>query len=106
VNVSGEESKSGMEPEKVFDFIQQMKQFPHIEVIGLMTMAPLDSDAESARPVFRQLRELRDKLNAKEAQEQPIEHLSMGMSGDFEVAIEEGATWIRLGSILVGKEED
>ncbi|MCQ4086099.1 YggS family pyridoxal phosphate-dependent enzyme [Saccharibacillus sp. JS10] len=106
VNVSGEESKSGMEPENVFDFIGQMKQFPHIEVIGLMTMAPLDSDAESARPVFRQLRELRDELNAKGAQEQPIQHLSMGMSGDFEVAIEEGATWIRLGSILVGKEED
>ncbi|NGZ73886.1 YggS family pyridoxal phosphate-dependent enzyme [Saccharibacillus alkalitolerans] len=106
VNISGEDSKSGMPPEKAYDFVRQMQDYPHIEVIGLMTMAPLDSDAESARPVFRGLRELRDELNARGAQTEPIRHLSMGMSGDFEVAIEEGATWLRLGSILVGKEED
>lgn len=106
VNVSGEDTKAGLSPEKVFDFIRQLGEFPHIEVIGLMTMAPLDSDAESARPVFRGLRELRDDLNAHSVQAKPIEHLSMGMSGDFEVAVEEGATWVRLGSTLVGKEED
>ncbi|GGN96465.1 YggS family pyridoxal phosphate-dependent enzyme [Saccharibacillus kuerlensis] len=106
VNISGEDSKSGMPPEEVFDFVRQMRDYPHIEIVGLMTMAPLESDAEAARPVFRGLRELRDELNAGNVLPYPITHLSMGMSGDFEVAIEEGATWLRLGSILVGKEED
>ncbi|WP_172249810.1 YggS family pyridoxal phosphate-dependent enzyme [Saccharibacillus deserti] len=106
VNISGEDSKSGMPPEDVYDFVRKLREYPHLDIVGLMTMAPLDSDAEGARPVFRGLRELRDELNAREATEKPIEHLSMGMSGDFEVAIEEGATWLRLGSILVGKEED
>ena len=106
VNISGEASKSGMRPEEAFEFVRQVGQYSHIELIGLMTMAPLDGDAEAARPVFRGLRELRDELNARGALPKPLEHLSMGMSGDFEVAIEEGATWLRLGSILVGKEED
>ncbi|QDH19879.1 YggS family pyridoxal phosphate-dependent enzyme [Saccharibacillus brassicae] len=106
VNVSGEDSKSGMPPEEVYDFVRQLRDYSHLNVVGLMTMAPLDRDAEGARPTFRGLRELRDELNAREAWSAPIEHLSMGMSGDFEVAIEEGATWLRLGSILVGKEED
>ncbi|MDO3409217.1 YggS family pyridoxal phosphate-dependent enzyme [Saccharibacillus sp. CPCC 101409] len=106
VNISGEESKSGMLPEETFEFMRRMRDFPHIDAIGLMTMAPLDGEAEAARPVFRGLRELKDRLNASGEPAKPLEHLSMGMSGDFEVAIEEGATWVRLGSILVGKEED
>lgn len=106
VNVSGETSKTGMPPEDVYDFVRQLQDYSHLDVVGLMTMAPLGSDAEGARPVFRGLRELRDQLNARSVLAKPIEHLSMGMSGDFEVAIEEGATWLRLGSILVGKEED
>jgi len=67
-------------------------------------MAPYEAEPESTRPVFRRLRELRDELNREQALGYEVPHLSMGMSNDFEVAIEEGATWIRLGSILVGRE--
>ena len=69
-----------------------------------MTMAPYVENPEETRPVFRQLKELRDKLNEENRYREPIPHLSMGMSNDFEVAIEEGATWIRLGSVLVGND--
>jgi hypothetical protein len=68
-------------------------------------MAPYEVDVERTRPVFRGLRELRDRLNESSILDEPVVHLSMGMSNDFEVAIEEGATWVRLGSVLVGKEE-
>ncbi|CAM3574736.1 YggS family pyridoxal phosphate-dependent enzyme [Marinicrinis lubricantis] len=105
VNVSGEESKYGLEPDKLFDFAKQVRTIPNIEVVGLMTMAPFSEDAEEARPVFRGLRELRDELNRQAVFDTEIRHLSMGMSNDFEIAIEEGATWLRLGSILVGKDE-
>ncbi|WP_195572794.1 YggS family pyridoxal phosphate-dependent enzyme [Paenibacillus sp. 1001270B_150601_E10] len=104
VNVSGEESKQGLAPSEVADFLQQLKQYSHIQPIGLMTMAPFEAEPEETRPVFRGLRELRDELNRTCELEQPLTELSMGMSNDFEVAIEEGATWVRLGSILVGKE--
>jgi len=80
-----------------------LKQYPHLQIVGLMTMAPLEAEAEATRPVFRKLRELRDALNAERILPEPLRHLSMGMSGDFEVAIEEGATWVRLGTVLVGK---
>ena len=103
VNVSGEESKHGLSPQDVKPFLEKLKEFPHIQPYGYMTMAPYEAEPESTRPVFRGLRQLRDELN--QALSEPIEHLSMGMSNDFEVAIEEGATWVRLGSILVGKEE-
>lgn len=106
VNVSGEESKYGLEPEQLIPFVKALHSMPRLQVVGLMTMAPLTDEAEQTRPVFRGLRTLRDELNKLSITEQPIPHLSMGMSGDFEVAIEEGATWIRLGSILVGKEEE
>lgn len=69
-------------------------------------MAPIEDDPELTRPVFRGLRELRDRLNAQKITKEPLTELSMGMSGDFEVAIEEGATWVRLGTILVGKGEE
>jgi len=68
-----------------------------------MTMAPYESKAEETRPVFRGLRQLRDRLNSENVFSYEVKMLSMGMSNDFEVAIEEGATWIRLGSVLVGK---
>jgi pyridoxal phosphate enzyme (YggS family) len=104
VNISGEPSKYGLSPEDVIPFVNQLHAYPHVKVIGLMTMAPYADDPEAARPVFRGLRELRDELNEREILPERIQHLSMGMSGDFEVAIEEGATWLRLGSILIGKE--
>jgi len=105
VNVSGEASKHGLHPEEVPDFIRQLQPFTAVQPIGLMTMAPYTDEPEQTRPVFRGLRELRDDINRSAITEQPLTELSMGMSGDFEVAVEEGATWVRLGSVLVGKEE-
>ncbi|WEK52971.1 MAG: YggS family pyridoxal phosphate-dependent enzyme [Candidatus Cohnella colombiensis] len=105
VNVSGEQSKHGMSPEHVSDFIQQLATYPRIRLIGLMTMAPYESEPEETRPIFRALRQLRDQLNHDLALETPLKELSMGMSNDFEVAVEEGATMVRLGTVLVGKEE-
>lgn len=105
VNISGEESKYGLQPEQASSFLKDIQSFNNLKVIGLMTMAPHEEDPELTRPVFRGLRELRDDLNGQAFTAEPITELSMGMSNDFEVAIEEGATWVRLGSILVGKEE-
>lgn len=104
VNVSGEDSKHGIEPEQLPILLTEFKELPSLRIIGLMTMAPYETEAEETRPVFRALRELRDEMNKRELLSEPMTELSMGMSGDFEVAIEEGATWIRLGTILVGKE--
>src|SRR5690606_17556295 len=106
VNVSGEDSKQGIEPDQLTAFIDQLGQYSAIKPIGLMTMAPYEADPESTRPVFRALRELRDHIQSNSGGTSPIRELSMGMSNDFEVAIEEGATWIRLGTILVGEEEE
>jgi len=103
VNVSGEGSKQGVAPEELFAFAREVAQMQHIRVVGLMTMAPLEADAETTRPVFRGLRQLRDELNDRRIFPYPVPHLSMGMSNDYEVAIEEGATWVRLGSVLVGR---
>ncbi len=104
VNVSGEQSKYGLAPNELLSFAEEVQKLPHLHVVGLMTMAPYELETEATRPVFRSLRELRDKLNEARIFPYELKHLSMGMSGDFEVAIEEGATWVRLGSVLVGKE--
>ncbi len=106
INVSGEESKYGLPPQEAENFLKALQGMPHLQVVGLMTMAPEVDEPEETRPVFRGLRELRDRLNALELTAEPMKHLSMGMSGDFDIAVEEGATFVRLGSILVGKEED
>ncbi|MFD1772976.1 YggS family pyridoxal phosphate-dependent enzyme [Paenibacillus rhizophilus] len=106
VNISGEETKFGLNPDGVPDFLQEISKFDRLKVIGLMTMAPHEEDPEFTRPVFRGLRELRDKLNGLGLTAEPMTELSMGMSNDFEVAIEEGATWVRLGTVLVGHEEE
>lgn len=102
VNVSGEKSKSGMRPEEVEPTVRHiLANCPRLTLEGLMTMAPFSEDPEDARPYFRRLREMRDELQSKLAVGLP--RLSMGMSGDFEVAVEEGATWVRLGSVLFGE---
>lgn len=106
VNVSGEQTKHGLDPQQLIPFAKELGVYPGIRVCGLMTMAPYEAEAEATRPVFRGLREWRDRLNDTGVLREPIEHLSMGMSNDFEVAIEEGATWIRLGTVLVGKEDE
>lgn len=104
VNVSGEESKYGLAPDKLLEFAGELRAFEHLRIVGLMTMAPYEAEPEATRPVFRGLRELRDRLNREGVLGYEAPHLSMGMSNDFEVAIEEGATWVRLGSSLVGRE--
>jgi len=102
VNVSGEDSKHGLEPEDVADFIDQLKQYDKVKIVGLMTMAPHVEDENEVRKIFKQLATLRDDIKAKQLSHAPCDYLSMGMSNDYEIAIEEGATHIRIGSILVG----
>lgn len=105
VNVSGEATKHGLQPDELIGFTRSVSAMTSIEIAGLMTMAPHEDDPELTRPVFRGLRELRDKLNEAAVLPYEVRGLSMGMSNDYEVAVEEGATWVRLGSILAGQEE-
>lgn len=100
VNVAGESSKFGYAPDRVLGELKQLNALSKIEVHGLMTVAPYAPDPEKVRPVFRRLREL--KGQCEDILGAPLAHKSMGMSGDFEVAVEEGATMIRLGSALLG----
>ena len=102
VNVSGEKSKNGMKPEDVGPTIAHIRETcGRITLEGLMTMAPFSENPEEARPYFRKLRELRDVCEREYGVVLP--RLSMGMSGDYEVAVEEGATWVRLGTVLFGE---
>jgi pyridoxal phosphate enzyme (YggS family) len=98
VNTSGEESKHGWTPEQVFRDADSIAACQQIPIVGLMTMAEWGTTAETARPSFRRLREVRDDLRRKTGL--ALGELSMGMSGDFEAAIEEGATMVRIGSAL------
>jgi len=100
VNVSGESAKYGLAPEAVPAVLEAAAGLRRVEVTGLMTIPPFHPEPEAARPYFRRLRELRDTWAAGSGL--ALEDLSMGMSGDFEVAIEEGATWVRVGSALFG----
>jgi len=97
VNVGGEASKFGFTPAEAGRAVEQMERLPGLSVQGLMTVAPLSADPEEVRPVFRELRHLRDALG--------LRHLSMGMTDDFEVAIEEGATMVRIGRAIFGPRE-
>ncbi|HEY3365595.1 MAG TPA: YggS family pyridoxal phosphate-dependent enzyme [Symbiobacteriaceae bacterium] len=102
VNVSGEDSKAGISPAELPGFLRRISERGHILVEGLMTMAPLSDDPEAARPHFRRLRQLADQLRGENLSGVNLHHLSMGMSGDFEVAIEEGATLVRIGTAIFG----
>jgi len=102
VNTSGEESKYGLPPEEVADFIGALPQFPALRVRGLMTLALFSSEIERVRQCFVVLRELRSSLQDKLPAGVLLNELSMGMSGDFEVAIEEGATIVRVGQAIFG----
>jgi len=95
VNVSGEATKGGFAVNEVESAVEEMRRLPNLKVMGLMTIAPLVADVEKARPVFRKLRQLGDSLR--------LEHLSMGMTDDFEVAVEEGATMLRIGRAIFGE---
>ena len=98
VNVAGEASKHGFSLPDTIPALERIARLPHLRIKGLMTIAPYVDDAEEVRPVFHQLRLMRDALG--------LEHLSMGMSDDFEVAIEEGATLVRIGRAIFGRRED
>jgi pyridoxal phosphate enzyme (YggS family) len=100
VNVAGEASKGGFEPDELRHEWEPLLSLDRLEILGLMTIPPAGPDAESARPWFAALRELRDRLERDAGR--PLPHLSMGMSGDYEVAIEEGATFVRVGSAIFG----
>lgn len=101
VNVSGETTKYGLKPDELPDLLDAIRRLPGLDVCGLMTIAPNVQNPEETRPVFRNLRLLRSEM----AQARPwlnLQHLSMGMSNDFEIAVEEGATLVRVGSALFG----
>lgn len=101
VNVAGEASKFGYQPERLLAELEELNALPKIEIHGLMAIPPYTPVPEKARPYFQKLREL--KTRAETALGAPLPHLSMGMSGDFEVAIEEGATIVRIGTALFGE---
>jgi len=100
VNVAGESSKFGWRPDDAVASIPALNALPRLDLLGLMTVAPYATDPEKVRPVFRRLRELRERCEA--ALGAPLPVLSMGMSGDLEVAIEEGSTLVRVGTALFG----
>jgi pyridoxal phosphate enzyme (YggS family) len=100
VNVSGEVSKDGFSPGLLREQWTACREIQSVDVCGLMTMAPLNENPTSARTAFRALRELRDQLRAECGDPGALPELSMGMSGDFEVGIEEGATLVRIGSAI------
>jgi len=101
VNVGGEENKKGILPEALPELIRHIRDLPGLEIRGLMCIPPYFEDVEAVRPYFRRLRELRDELQEK-FDLPALTELSMGMSHDFEVAVEEGATIVRIGTALFG----
>jgi len=100
VNLAGEVQKAGVVPDKVPELIREAGQMDHLDVQGLMLMPPLADDPEKSRPYFAELKRLRDSLEQESGRKLP--HLSMGMSQDFVQAVEEGATLVRVGSLLMG----
>ncbi|WP_107942245.1 YggS family pyridoxal phosphate-dependent enzyme [Metasolibacillus fluoroglycofenilyticus] len=102
VNVSGEESKHGLTAEEAIAFLHSLSEMTKIEVVGLMTMAPYSADEQLLRSVFRNLKKLQQEVVALKLPYAPCTELSMGMSNDYEIAVEEGATFVRIGTALVG----
>lgn len=100
VNVSGEETKHGLRSEELLDFCRKAENLENLELCGLMTMAPWESEPEETRPAFQGLRRLFQTVQAELAPGPQWRHLSMGMSNDYEVAIEEGATIVRIGTAI------
>lgn len=103
VNTSGEDSKFGMPPEELPDFLRRLPQFSRLNVRGLMTLAVFSSDSERVRTCFQRLRTLRDRTREADPDLVGAGRLSMGMSGDFEVAVEEGADCVRVGQAIFGR---
>lgn len=105
VNVAGEETKYGVRPEDTLGFIEEVSRFPNLRVNGLMTIAPYVDDPEKNRGYFQHLRKLSVDINEKNIDNVNVCDLSMGMTGDFEVAIEEGATMVRVGTGIFGERD-
>jgi len=103
VNIAEETSKSGVLLKDTAQLVTEMSQLPHLQVKGLMTMPPYFNAPEKVRPYFKALRKLRDQLRGMEIPNVAMDELSMGMTGDFEVAIQEGATLVRIGTAIFGE---
>ena len=102
VNMAGEDTKFGLAPEQVEDFLNRVSDMRHMRVKGLMTIAPYTEDPESNRIYFRKLKELMIRMNDRKILSETMDTLSMGMTGDYETAIEEGATFVRVGTGIFG----
>ncbi len=107
INIGGEKAKTGVPAEspELEEILRAAPVWPHLRIRGLMTVPPFTEDPEGARPYFRGLRELRDRLAARDFPAVKFDILSMGMSHDFEVAIEEGSTCVRIGTAIFGERE-
>ncbi len=103
INVSGEETKSGVPKNKAVDLVKEIASLENLSIQGLMTMPPWFDDPEDARPYFVALRELRDRIVEENIESVKMVELSMGMSGDYQVAVEEGATIVRIGTSIFGE---
>ncbi|MFH1502155.1 MAG: YggS family pyridoxal phosphate-dependent enzyme [Candidatus Eisenbacteria bacterium] len=103
VNTSGEETKYGLEPDGTLEAVAEMADLPGLHIVGLMTIGAFLPDPEDVRPCFRKLRALRDEIEEQVIPGVSMDHLSMGMTGDFEVAIEEGSTIVRVGRAIFGE---
>jgi len=104
VNLSGEETKYGLSPEEVIPFLKDISELPNMKVEGLMTMAPFYENPEDCRPYFRKLKELMEEVKARNIENVEMKYLSMGMTNDYEVAIEEGSNMVRIGRAIFGPE--
>lgn len=98
VNISGEESKHGFAPDELGDVLAEIAQLDKIEIVGLMTMAPFEASQEELQDIFSKTHQLQKQLEKKQLKNMPFSELSMGMSRDFEVAIANGATYVRIGT--------
>jgi pyridoxal phosphate enzyme (YggS family) len=106
LNIAKEASKSGVMPEKTIELINEISKLKNIKIKGLMTMAPYFDDPEKDRPYFKQMKQLFDKIKSMNIPNVDMEILSMGMSDSYKVAIEEGATMVRIGTKIFGKREE
>lgn len=106
VNVSNEDSKSGISAAETLEFVRSLSAFDKIQVVGLMTMAPNTSDSNLIRNVFKELKSLQLQVAAEKMEHAPCTECSMGMSNDYVIAAQEGATFVRIGTALVGSESE
>ena len=105
VNVTGEETKFGFAPEELIPLLDRLKQYRNLKIMGLMTVAPDVDDPEKNRPVFQRLKQLSIDIKYKKVDNVSMNELSMGMTGDYRVALEEGATFVRVGTGIFGARE-